>query len=148
MKIGKLLFDTTILMKEFGILKNNKQIIKCPRTKRPRLIMSKKSSIAKSYIMNHLQLEKNKKSISSSIDFPVAVSFKFYFTERNYYTQKNTIKKTMGDLSNLYQLPEDCLEKVGILENDSWIFSHYDSGKYLTTKDINYLEIKIFEIKN
>ena len=30
----------------------------------------------------------------------------------------------MPDLSNLYQLPEDCLQQAGIIENDNLIESH------------------------
>jgi len=59
----------------------------------------------------------------SAINEPVAVEFLFFIEGRGKY-----------DLSNLYQGPEDVLEQVGILANDSLIMSHDGSRKYLGHK--------------
>jgi Holliday junction resolvase RusA-like endonuclease len=65
----------------------------------------------------------------SRISEPVAVEFLFYFPKDVYFTKKGVKSKLLADLSNLYQLPEDCLQKAGILENDRDICSHDGSRR-------------------
>lgn len=69
--------------------------------------------------------------------------FHFYF--KNYYVKKKKqINKKINDLSNLYELPQDALQKAGIIENDSQIASHDLSRRLPGSKD----EIEIFLIEH
>lgn len=56
---------------------------------------------------------------------PVAVTFWFEF-DRAWAITKRTkeLRKTMPDLSNLYELPQDCMQAAGLLKNDNLIQSH------------------------
>lgn len=56
---------------------------------------------------------------------PVAVTFWFEF-DRAWAITKRTkeLRKTMPDLSNLYELPQDCMQAAGLLKNDGLIRSH------------------------
>lgn len=56
------------------------------------------------------------------------------------------MRKTIGDLSNLYQLPEDCLEKAGIIANDTLIMAHDYSRRLPAEK--NELEIYVLKYSN
>jgi Holliday junction resolvase RusA-like endonuclease len=76
------------------------------------------------------------------IDYPINIMFLFYFNEKEFYTKKGLMSKHIADLSNLYQLPEDCLQKAKIIDNDHYISGH-DGSRRLSTLDQNYLEIII-----
>lgn len=58
------------------------------------------------------------------IEYPVWSVFRFIFPRDVYFTKKGKINKKLPDLSNLYQLPEDLLQKCKIIENDNLIHSH------------------------
>jgi Endodeoxyribonuclease RusA. len=81
----------------------------------------------------------------SPINYPVNVMMRFHFNENDFFTKKKERSKRIPDLSNLYQLVEDALQKAGVLENDYWIESH-DGSKRLPTLDQNYLEIVITRV--
>ena len=75
--------------------------------------------------------------------------FRFYF--KNYYTKPkrkaDPIRRslTLGDLSNLYQLPEDCMVSAGILENDAYIISHDGSRRLPSPNGKDFLEIFVID---
>lgn len=71
----------------------------------------------------------------------IHAEFKFYFA--NYYTKKGQMNKKLGDLSNLYQLPEDCLQAAGVIEDDCQIQSHDGSRKLPSMTGYDYLEITL-----
>lgn len=83
------------------------------------------------------------------IDRPIWCMFHFYFAD--FYTKPKRksdnprMSMTLGDLSNLYQLPEDALEEAGIIANDALIVSHDLSRKLPSPDGTNYLEIFILE---
>ncbi len=69
----------------------------------------------------------------------------FHFTFNDYWTKKNERRKTLPDLSNLIQLPEDMLQETGIIENDSLIMS-LDGSRRLAGPT-NYIEVWLWEYK-
>lgn len=78
----------------------------------------------------------------TALNFPINVMMLFYFNENEFYTKKGIMSKHIADLSNLYQLVEDCLQKAKVIENDHYIAGH-DGSRRLPTLDQNYLEIII-----
>jgi Holliday junction resolvase RusA-like endonuclease len=72
---------------------------------------------------------------------PVWVMMLFFF--KNFYTKKGEMNLKLGDLSNLYQLPEDCLQESGIIANDSLIMAHDLSRKLHGPETL--LEIFVFK---
>lgn len=68
--------------------------------------------------------------------------FHFYF--KNYHlVKKNKRNKKINDLSNLYELPQDALQKAGIIEDDGQIESHDLSRRLPGEK--NEIEIILIE---
>lgn len=67
--------------------------------------------------------------------------FRFYIT--NYYTAKKERSRSIPDLSNLIQLPEDCLQAAGVIENDSDIVCLDGSGRFPGDKNILEIELKV-----
>lgn len=124
------------------VKKNNRPIWRNRPGKSNKLILAEQNMLIK------LIAEKNKILQNFKIKFPIEqyvnVSFCFYFTQKSFYTKQNEIKKTLPDLSNLYQLPEDILQKAEILKNDHYIASHNGSGRFCDSNaEKDYLIIKI-----
>lgn len=71
--------------------------------------------------------------------------FHFYFSN---YHLKNEAKrnKKLNDLSNLYELPQDALQKAGIIEDDGQIESHDLSRRLPGEK--NEIEIILIKYEN
>jgi Holliday junction resolvase RusA-like endonuclease len=65
------------------------------------------------------------------VTYPLHVTFLFYRKDKRH-----------TDLSNLYEFPQDCLQKAGIIENDCQIESH-DGSRKLYDKDNPRTEIYI-----
>jgi len=114
-----------------AIKKNSRTIRRSFATGKPFIGKSGKLVAAENLAAYELLDQKNKLRIVK-IDFPVTVKFSFYLPTR-----------TTPDLSNLYQLPEDALEKAGILENDRLISSHDGSRRYFDAANPR-TEIEIF----
>jgi Holliday junction resolvase RusA-like endonuclease len=68
--------------------------------------------------------------------------FRFFFLD--YYTKTGERRRTLPDLSNLYEMPQDCLQTAGIIDNDTDIISH-DGSRRLPGVE-NRLEILIYEV--
>jgi hypothetical protein len=82
---------------------------------------------------------------TTPINYPVNIMMLFYFRKNHFFTKKGNMNKKIPDLSNLYQLPEDCLQKAGVIENDFYICGH-DGSRRLPTQselDPSYLELII-----
>lgn len=142
------LFYMRIPVEYHSVKKNNRQIMRNRRTgkmflgKSGRLVSAEQELLtamlsAKEYNV----LEKKKYPITT----PVQVTMKFYFSK--YFTKKGLVNKKLPDLSNLYQLPEDCLQKAGIIFDDYLIFSH-DGSRRLPNQIMDYLEIEIFHYES
>lgn len=75
---------------------------------------------------NHLSAQLIRHSVgkTKNINQPIWVIFEFQTEFKNYFTKNGVPKKTLPDLSNLYELPQDCMQRVGIIENDNLIKAH------------------------
>ena len=76
----------------------------------------------------------------------VWAQFTFFFPKSVYFTKKGQRSKKIPDLSNLYLLPEDCLQKVGIIEDDTQVESHDGSRRAPIDGDQYWLEIKLYRL--
>lgn len=77
----------------------------------------------------HLHLELLKYKTKAPIKDYINCKLTFIFPHKVFYTQKGDVNKKLPDLSNLYQIVEDELQKVGIIENDHLIASHDGSRR-------------------
>lgn len=100
-----------------AIKKNNRMSVHNKRTGRSFPIKSKKLQGAEANAYADL-MEQKRRSMVLPIRTPVNVCFIFY---------RETRHKT--DLSNLYELPQDALQKAKILEDDYLIESHDGSRR-------------------
>ena len=119
---SKLLFSAHIEVERHLSQKNRKDIFLNKRTGVRFIGQEPKSRQAKDSLVRELRREASKAHFSQPIGSPVWAVFLFTFMD--FFTKKGNIRKTLPDLSNLYQGPEDALQKAGILENDSLIHSH------------------------
>jgi len=114
-----------IIMGAPTVLKNSKKIIQLPikgkrkcglcgnKPSRPCLVSSDAATKAKASAVR--QLWQQWEWPDSPIKEPVAAEMKFFVAMKS---------GARVDLSNLYQLYEDALQEVGIIEDDSQIYSH------------------------
>lgn len=96
----------------------------------PYIGKSDKLLVAEEFARCTLLSQKNKQGIKT-IEDPVHAEFHFYVKD-----------KTHGDLSNYYELPQDALEKAGIIKNDKQIYSH-DGSRIHIDKIWQRTEIKL-----
>jgi Holliday junction resolvase RusA-like endonuclease len=88
-----------------------------------------------------LAIEKLKQRIDDPIDCDIHAQFTFYFPESVYYTKKGDRSAKLPDLSNLYELPQDVMQDMGIIKNDTLICSHDGSRREAVEGSNYYLEI-------
>lgn len=115
--------------------KNNRPIFNAG--KNPFIGKSQKLRDAELHMTARLKMHMRSLNIQT-IHQDVEVTFTFYFA--NYYVDGRRSKR-IPDLSNLIQLPEDCLVQAGILGDDQQIAS-YD-GTRRVPSDRNEIEIVI-----
>jgi Holliday junction resolvase RusA-like endonuclease len=108
------------------------------------ILKSAKAISAENLLKNKLQIEKLKKRIDT-ITEDIIAEFTFYFPESIYYTKQNVRSKKLPDLSNLYELPQDCLQSTKIIENDTQIVSHGKSSREPINDNNYWLEIKLIK---
>lgn len=125
------IFDVTAVVKKHFIKKNSRNI----RIHKPtgRMFPGKNSELlAGEY---NLIRQFSPKRPEKMIKFPVRAQFDFYFPMSVMFCQsgpnKGNFSGKLPDLSNLYQLPEDCLQQARIIENDQLICSHDGSRRLL-----------------
>lgn len=113
------------------------------------------------WILSHLNVERIKQRIDSPILCDLNAEFTFYFPKSVYFTKKDVRSKTLPDLSNLYELPQDCLQynfcklnkkhpqfkEIKIIGSDSQICSHDGSRRLPIDGTDYYLKIVLTEFK-
>lgn len=134
----KSLFYIRIPVESHVVKKNNRPIW------RGRLGKSAVLRSAEEYLIQVLRRE-TLKLPSLPITQDVSAKMTFFFHEKKFFTKKGARNKKLPDISNLYQLVEDCLQKAGVLFDDNLIDNH-DGSRRLPHPDRNYLEIELFAI--
>ena len=132
MKIMRKKFDLMFhcyIPVESHVIKKNNRPIHIGKGGKRFIGKSARLNNAEHYLTMKLRAEGNRVGLFKTITEPVWVTFFFIYPEEEFYTSKGTISKRLGDLSNLYQLPEDCLQGAGLIENDNQIWAHDMSRK-------------------
>lgn len=102
------------------ILKNRKQIIINPKTKKPLIISNKDHEDHIEGVIQSLQIQRMK---YSNIVFPIKqffISYEFHYNDRR-----------MGDVTNLFEAPNDAMKKAGIIEDDKFLITPLPSCRVL-----------------
>ena len=96
-------------------------------------------------LIRAFNIEKIKQRIDEPIDCDIHAVFTFYFPKSVYFTKKGKRSHKLPDLSNLYQLPEDVMQRTRIIANDTQIESH-DGSRRAPIDGVEYwLEVKVFK---
>jgi len=119
--------------------KNSRPILRNSRTNRPFLGKGKALTQAEQLMMLNIERSKCNTSVPTSDD--IHACFRFYFDD--FYTKDVRRRKNLPDLSNLVELPQDILQKCGVIENDSQIVS-LDGSRRLPGPQ-NIIEIWIWK---
>ena len=113
------------------IVKKNRRPIFRGKYSRPFIGKSKELFHAEKNIERQLHFQANRQKLSIPFTGRLWTIFHFYFTKDQFFCHDrkgnidlNRIRETLPDLSNLYELPADSLQRCGIIENDSHIDSH------------------------
>ena len=139
-----MLFKCSIPLDHHAIKKNSRQIFRGTHGQ-PFIGKSNQLTVAEKILVQRLTIARLQNRLIEPIAQDVQVTFRFYF--KNYYikpkrkTDAPRRSQKLGDLSNLYQLPEDCLVQAGVLLDDAQIQSH-DGSRILPGSE-NRLDIEI-----
>ncbi len=136
-KIG--LFDDTsgsvLMFKIVGkplILKNRKQIIFNPKRKKSMIISNSDHEKHIKGVIQSLSIQRMK---YTDIIFPIKqffISYEFHYNDRR-----------MGDITNLFEAPNDAMKKAGIIEDDKFLITPLPSCRVLN-KEWTGTIIKMF----
>lgn len=145
MKDPNLLFYAYFPVEKHTSVKNRKRILKNNRTGVPFIGKDAKHLRLENELIRAFMNAKFRMEDFLFIKEYVNVKMTFHFKKSDYFTKKGEINRKIPDLSNLYQLPEDCLTKARIIEDDHYIASH--DGSRRVPNDIgHFLEIEITKI--
>lgn len=136
------LFKSIFKVPKHGISKNSKQILSNKSTGKPFIAKSNSAIFLEKYLIRQLTIERIKQRIET-ITCDINSQLIFYYPNTIYFTKKGERSKTIGDLSNLYQMVEDSLQKSGIICNDTQICSHDGSRRVSSDGTEYYLEIEL-----
>lgn len=103
--------------------------------------------LSKNELNNRLIVEKLKQRIDT-IGCDVNAKFIFYFPESIFYTKKGVRSKKLPDLSNLYEMPQDCLQAAKIIDDDTIIVSHDGSRRKPIEGARYWLQIELTSSNN
>jgi Holliday junction resolvase RusA-like endonuclease len=132
----------TIKLDKFPIKKNSKAIFQ-NRTTGQRFIASNSKAQGLINKLNAAMLAEKLRHKIETIDYDVSIAFRFYYPTKVYFTKQGKRSSKVGDLTNLIEAPQDALQKVGIIRNDSLICSLNGSIRGLSQDDNHYLRIEI-----
>lgn len=148
-KSSEILFHARIRVDSHVSKKNSRPIFK--RGRKSFLGKSSKLVSAENALVYELRTQRNNLRINKP--FRCDLHAMFLFKIKDYYVKdkvKKTLRRrlTLPDLSNLLELPADCLQTAGIIENDTQICS-FDLSRRLPS-ETNELEIFLikFDEKN
>jgi len=136
----KQLFRALIPVDNHVVKKNNRPIW------RGRLGKSAKLRDAELYLTRALVQEIKMSPNVYPIATYVQAKMTFMFPKEKFYTKKGSRNKKLPDLSNLYQLVEDCMQKAGVIFDDHLIDNHDGSRRIPSTCGQYFLKIELFSV--
>ena len=143
-----ILFNCKVKVPKHGILKNSKQILLNKKTGARFISSSNDAKMAENWLLRCLMAERFKRNLNEPIKEDVNICYKFYFPKTIYFTKAGPRSSRIGDLDNLIALPQDCLQKAGILSNDSFVCSLDGSRRVPSDSTDYFLEIIISKFQN
>ena len=139
-----ILFSAYFKVLRHSAKKNEKEIHY--RGQKKWIANNSKASLAEKWMEHYLVINKLKQRIET-IECDLHAKFTFYFPKTVYYTKKGVRSKNLPDLSNLYELPQDALQEVGIISDDTQICSHDGSRREPIDGSEYYIRIELFKFE-
>lgn len=140
-QLGSCLFHARIEMPSHVSKKNNRPIH--GRGSHKWIGKSERLRFTETFLTLKLKELADQQGLSEPIDLPIWAVLHFHFPKDVYLTKKGVMNKKLPDLSNLYELPQDCLERAGVILNDSLICSHDYSRRLIGDRFL--LEVFLLE---
>jgi Holliday junction resolvase RusA-like endonuclease len=131
------IFWITLDVEDHVVKKNNRPIH--GRGQKKWIGKSNRLKQAENYLTLAFKSRMNKLGLQT-ITGDIHAEFQFYF--RDFFTKEGKRSRRLPDLSNLIQLPEDCLQSAGVIENDTDIVCLDGSGRFPYVK--NALMVKLY----
>lgn len=100
---------------------------------------------AETFMHLALKSEKNRHRILKPLTGDIHATFRFFL--KDYFTLKNERNRAMPDLSNLLELPQDCLQSSGVILNDCDIVCLDGSGRFPGEENVLEIELRILHSK-
>jgi Holliday junction resolvase RusA-like endonuclease len=140
------LFECYFKVPRHASKKNNKRIRKNRRTGKYFVGTDDPEILLEKQLVQKLMIERLKKRIDKPITDRIIAKFTFFMPMTVYYTKKAAINLKIGDISNLYQMPEDALTKAGIIEDDTLIEGHDGSRRLPIDSTEYFLKIELIKV--
>jgi Holliday junction resolvase RusA-like endonuclease len=139
------IFSSRFSVPGHGVKKNSKQIRKNFKTGARFIASSSRSEFLEDWLVNKFVVERLKSRVDMPITSDIFVRILFFYPKTVYFTKDGRRSNRVGDISNLYQIVEDALQKAGVISNDSNIIGHDGSRRYpLDSKEYS-LSVEIFK---
>ena len=137
-----ILFKAMIRLDNHAIKKNTHRIRFNGRTNRRFIGNSSTVLTAQKYLENRLfYIHKDIYGGKTITEF-INCKLIFYYPYEKYYTKKGKVSMNLADLSNLYELPQDALQKAKVIKDDWQIVGHDGSTRALSFDENYHLEIR------
>lgn len=149
MTIKTKVFDAFFELSRHSLKKNQKSIgyRKTSKGVKP-FIRDAKNGLLSNELSVNLKAALRKYENFKPIDTSIIAEFTFYFPNEKFFTKKKTQSLTIGDLSNLYQGVEDCLQKCQVIKNDALICGHDGSRRVPWDKPTYGLKIVLYSFQD
>lgn len=140
-------FSTVITGLDNHVVKKNRRPILMNRKTGLRFIGKSPELVsAESEMLLKLQDARRKVGLIAPIHGYIHVRFLFYFPARIFFKKNGDRSMRIADLSNLYELPQDALQKASIISDDCFIDSHDGSRRLVSPTHDYCLSIEIWRI--
>jgi Holliday junction resolvase RusA-like endonuclease len=144
--LENLLFYGRINVSKHVSKKNNRPIFQNRGNRKAFLGKSDDLKAAEDNYLRQLHDLKDDQKIIKPIGSDLWIVCFFYFSEF-YIKDGSRRSKRVNDLSNLLELPMDCLQTAGIIEDDSQVCSFDLSRRFPSNDGTNFCEIFILKHK-
>lgn len=108
--------------------KNSRPILRNRRTWKPFLGKSGELISAEHRLIESFRTKVMREASFQTINQPMWCIFWFFFPADEFVVKRGERKGQLSgrvpDLSNLYEFPQDCMQKAGVISNDNLICSH------------------------
>jgi len=157
----EILFQAYFRVARHAASKNEKTIRQAGKGGRSFIGKKNKTLDCEALLLRSLYLERLRQHIDIPIVCDINAQFIFYFPKTIYFTKKGIRSQSLPDLSNLYELPQDCLQKNQcpfpkkhpqyreqmIIGNDTQICSHDGSRREPIDGTEYYLKIILTKMR-